>query len=407
MRFFVLFVLLFFSFSVNSQQFSKIDSTIQSLIDGKKVPGGVAMVWQDGRTVHQKEYGWKNPAHTEVMTMDAMFRIASQTKLIISIAALQLVEKNNFKLDTPIENWIPAFSSQQVAVKRADSIELISKKKSITIRHLLSHTSGISSIDEWPQFSIMFKKFGLDKSLQLKYKSLEEEVEQIAKMPLVHEPGLRFSYGYSTDVLARWIEIVSGMKLSDYLKKYIFSPLKMNDTHFKIPVSDRVRLLPVSINDEKGNLVQMGTNLFPIDFPVNDEITLESGAGGLVSTPHDYMSLLICLVNDGRYKQGKSIISKKWIDSLCTGQLGGESFITGGIRSSNTFGLGVGITSESGSKITGATPGSFFWGGAFNTSYLVDRKKRIITLFMFQRAPFDLPGKLSMLERFAFQAVNQ
>jgi CubicO group peptidase (beta-lactamase class C family) len=407
MRLLALSALLFFSVSVSSQQFSKIDSTIQSLIDGNKIPGGVAMVWQDGRIVYQKVYGWKNPGHSEVMTLDAMFRITSQTKLIISIAALQLVEKNKLYLDSPIEKWIPEFSQQLVAVKRGDSIELLSREKSITLRHLFSHTSGISSIDEWPQFSKLFKDYGLDQSLQLKYKSLEQEVFQIAQMPLVHQPGMRFSYGYSTDVLARWIEIVSGMKLSDYLKKNIFNPLKMVDTHFKIPFNDRIRLLPVSINNAEGKLVQMDSRFFPIDFPVNDNIHLESGAGGLVSTPQDYMNLLICLANDGHYKKGKSILSKRWIDSLCTGQLGGASFVTGGMRSPNTFGLGVGITTEAGSKVIGATPGSFFWGGAFNTSYLVDRQKRVITLFMFQRAPFDLPGKLSMLERYAFQALKQ
>ncbi len=407
MRLIVFFTCLISSSLVTAQNFTKIDSTFQSLIDGNKVPGGVAMVWKDGRIVHQKAYGWKNPDYTDEMKMDAIFRIASQTKLIVSVAALQLIEKNNISLDAPIEKWIPQFAGQKVAVKNGDSIQLNPLKKSITLRHLLSHTSGISSVDEWPQYALLFKQYGLDKSLQMKYKTLEEEVLQIARMPLVHEPGARFSYGYSTDVLARWIEIVSGMKLSTYLDKFIFSPLNMEDTYFKLPPSKHNRLLPVSINEGSGKLVQMDTKVFPVDFPVNDSISLESGAGGLVSTPNDYMKLLICLANDGIDNKGKSIISKRWIDSLSTGQLSGATFITGGMKSPNTFGLGVGVTTEAGSRMTGATPGSFFWGGAFNTSYLVDRQKRIITLFMFQRAPFDLPSKLSMLERFAFQALSK
>jgi CubicO group peptidase (beta-lactamase class C family) len=118
------------------------------------------------------------------------------------------------------------------------------------------------------------------------------------------------------------------------------------------------------------------------------------------------MNLLVCLMNDGFYAKRKSLLGKQWIDSLATGQLGGEKFITGGIKSKNTFGLGVGVTTKEGSEVTNASEGSFFWGGAFNTSYVVDRKKKVITLFMFQRAPFDMPRTLSYLERLAFDSIK-
>jgi hypothetical protein len=112
------------------------------------------------------------------------------------------------------------------------------------------------------------------------------------------------------------------------------------------------------------------------------------------------------LVNIGEYGKNKKLLPANWVDSLATSQLNGEPFVTGGIKSKNTFGLGVGVTTSEGSQVTGATPGSFFWGGAFNTSYLVDRKRRVITIFMFQRAPFDLPRTLSYLEKLAFDAVK-
>jgi CubicO group peptidase (beta-lactamase class C family) len=340
------------------------------------------------------------------MTVDAVFRIASQTKLIVTIAALQLVAKEKINLDTPIENWLPEFKTQQVAVKKGTEIELVERNKSITLRHLLSHTSGISSADEWPQFAALFKQYQLEKPLNFQYKSLEEEVKQIAKMPLVHQPGQRFSYGTSTDVLARWVEVVSKMKLSSYLNQYILAPLNMNDTYFKLPASKYARLLPVHVSTPTGSLMKMGNQFFPIDFPIMEEITMESGAGGMVSTPHDYLKLLVCLVNNGEYGKNKRLLPANWVDSLSTGQLNGEVFVTGGIKSKNTFGLGVGVTTSEGGRVTGATPGSFFWGGAFNTSYLVDRKKRIITIFMFQRAPFDLPRTLSYLEKLAFDAIK-
>lgn len=388
-----------------AQSFSKVDAVIDSLIDAGKVAGGVAVVWHDGKVVHEKSYGWKDAAHEVKMPMDGIFRIASQTKLIVSVAALQLIEKNKFNLDTPIENWIPQFSTQKVAVKNGQTIELVQRNKSITLRHLLSHASGISSADEWPQFGLLFKEYGLDKPLNYTYKNLEEEVNQIARMPLVHQPGARFSYGVSTDVLARWIEVVSGVSLGEYLSASIFKPLNMVDTYFKLPADKKDRLLPVNVTGPSGKLIAMGNQFFPVDFPVRSEITIESGAGGLVSTPQDYMKLLVCLMNDGFYAKRKSLLGKQWIDSLATSQLNGEKFITGGIKSKNTFGLGVGVTTKEGSEVTHASEGSFFWGGAFNTSYVVDRKKKVITLFMFQRAPFDMPRILSSLERLAFESL--
>ena len=405
MKYFLSFVFVFSVIFSSAQSFGKIDISIDSLIAVGKVAGGVAVIWHDGKIVHEKAYGWKDAAHEVKMPLDGIFRIASQTKLIVSVAAMQLIEKNKFNLDTPIETWLPVFSNQKVAEKSGQNIVLVERKKSITLRHLLSHTSGISSSDEWPQFGSLFKEYGLEKPLNYTYKSLEDEVNQIAKMPLVHQPGDRFSYGNSTDVLGRWIEIVSGMSLGEYLSASIFKPLNMVDTYFKLPADKKDRLLPVNVTGPSGKLIVMGNQFFPVDFPMRSEITIESGAGGLVSTPQDYMKLLVCLMNDGFYAKRKSLLSKQWIDSLATGQLSGEKFITGGIKSKNTFGLGVGVTTKDGSEVTHASEGSFFWGGAFNTSYVVDRKKKVITLFMFQRAPFDMPRILSSLERLAFDSL--
>ena len=406
MRPVIVFILLLQGLNAFTQPFEKLDKEIQGLITNKKVSGGVGLVWKDGKIIHEATYGWKDAGYKDTMTVDAVFRIASQTKLIVSIAALQLVAKEKINLDTPIENWLPEFKNQQVAVKKGTEIELVERNKSITLRHLLSHTSGISSSDEWPQFAPLFKQYQLDKPLNLQYKSLEDEVKQIAKMPLVHQPGQRFSYGTSTDVLARWVEVVSKMKLSAYLNQHIIAPLNMNDTYFKLPANKYARLLPVHVSTPSGSLMKMGNQFFPIDFPIMEDITMESGAGGMVSTPHDYLKLLVCLVNNGEYGKNKRLLPANWVDSLATGQLNGETYTTGGMKSKNTFGLGVGVTTSEGSQVTGATPGSFFWGGAFNTSYLVDRKKRVITIFMFQRAPFDLPRTLAYLEKLAFEAIQ-
>lgn len=406
MRLVLLILIVSLSTSSFGQNFKPLDSAINELIKNKKVSGGVGIIWKEGKVIHQAAYGWMDADYKDSMTLDAIFRIASQTKLIVTIGALQLIEKEKINLDSPIEKWLPEFKEQKVAIKKDGEILTLERQNSITLRHLLSHTSGISSADEWPQFASLFKHYQLEKPLNYNYKNLEEEVNQIARMPLVHQPGARFSYGASTEVIARWIEVVSRMKLSDYLNHNIFIPLNMEDTYFKLPIGKQNRLLPVHVSGPSGNLMKMGNQFFPIDFPIKEEITLESGSGGLVSTPHDYLKLLVCLVNNGEYGKTKRLLPTNWIDSLTTSQLNGEPFVTGGIKSKNTFGLGVGITTYEGSLVTGATPGSFFWGGAFNTSYLVDRKKKVITLFMFQRAPFDLPRTLSYLEKLAFAAVK-
>jgi CubicO group peptidase (beta-lactamase class C family) len=153
-----------------------------------------------------------------------------------------------------------------VAIIKRDSIQLVERKRPITIRDVLTHQSGISSADEWPQFAALFKQYQLEKPLNFQYKSLEEEVAQIAKMPLVHQPGQRFSYGTSTDVLARWVEVVSKMKLSAYLNQHILAPLNMNDTYFKLPASKYARLLPVHVSTASGSLIKMGNQSYILNF---------------------------------------------------------------------------------------------------------------------------------------------
>lgn len=392
--------------AVYAQPFFRLDSTINALIDSNKVSGGEALVWHAGNVVHHKAYGWKDAAKKEVMDTGLIYRIASQTKLITTIAALQLIDKNRIDLDAPIARWIPAFADQSVARLEGNEIKLVGRIRPITLRHLLSHTSGISSVDEAKDFSALFKQYRLDQPLNFSYPTLEAEVDQLAKMPLVHQPGERFSYGVSTDVLARWVEVVSGIKFGSYLKKYIFDPLNMTDTYFKLPASKKDRLLSVHVTGPGGRLIPLGNQFFPIDFPLRDDITLESGSGGLVSTGADYLKLLTCLINDGKYGKNEHLLSGQWIDSLCTGQLAGETFSTGGVRSKNTFGLGVGVTTLAGSATSGISVGSFFWGGAFNTSYVVDRNQKTITIFLFQRAPFDMGRNLSILERMAFQDIK-
>ena len=400
----LLILLPFFSFS---QQFYKIDSTIQSEIASKNISGGVAFIYQNGKVIHHKAYGFSSIADHQLMDTNSIFRIASQTKAIVSIAFLQLVDKNKISLDDPIEKYIPVFRHQKVALIAKDTMLFVEKNRSITISDLLTHTAGISSVDEYPKFRFLFEQYKLSQSISNGYKNLEEEVNQIAKMPLVHQPGDRFSYGFCTDVIGRLIEVVSGLPLDKYLKKNIFDPLNMEDTYFYLPETKKSRLVKVYTKFSKDSLMEIKPAVFPVNYPLDKNNQFYSAIGGLVSTTHDYSQFLICLLNKGKTTNGKQMISEQLLDQFWTNQIGDKTFVFGGVKSLNNFGLGVGLTTKAGQVINHASEGSFFWGGAFNTAYMVDRKRNLITLFYFQRAPFVLPPLLSKLEKTTIDITDQ
>ena len=390
----------------SAQNFTKIDSIINAEIQLKNIAGGVAYVYHNNKVVYNKAFGYANLANQTKMEVGSVFRIASQTKAIVSIAFLQLVEKGKVGLDDPIEKYIPSFSNQKVAIIEADTFKLVSKNRSITIRDLLTHQSGISAQDEFPKYKALFDKYKLNQPLNNGYTSLKEEVDQIATMPLVHQPGERFSYGLSTNVIGSLIEIISGMTLDAYLNKYVFGPLQMQDTYFYLPKEKRNRLVKVYARYSKDSLIEIDPKIYPVNYPLQEKGQYFSAIGGLVSTTHDYGSFLQCLLRNGKMKNGKQLIGEAILNQFWTNQLGDKTFIFGGVKSLNNFGLGVGLTTKSGQIINNASEGSFFWGGAFNTAYMVDRKRNLITIFCFQRAPFVLPPLLTKLEKTTIQIID-
>ena len=405
-QFLVGFLLLLLAINSSAQNFTKIDSIINAEIQLKNIAGGVAYIYQDNKVVYHKAFGYANLAEQTKMEVGSIFRIASQTKAIISIAFLQLIEKGKVGLDEPIEKYIPSFSNQKVAIIEADTFKLVSKNRSITIRDLLTHQSGISAQDEFPKYKVLFDKYKLNQPLNNGYNSLKEEVDQIATMPLVHQPGERFSYGLSTNVIGSLIEIISGMPLDAYLNKNVFGPLQMQDTYFYLPKEKQYRLVKVYSKYSKDSLIEIDPKIYPVNYPLQEKGRYFSAIGGLVSTTHDYGSFLQCLLRNGKKKNGKQLIGEAILHEFWTNQLGDKTFIFGGVKSLNNFGLGVGLTTKSGQIINNASEGSFFWGGAFNTAYMVDRKRNLITIFCFQRAPFVLPPLLTKLEKTTIQIID-
>ena len=394
-----------FSFA-QSINFFKIDSTINAEIAQRNIAGGVALIAKNGKIVHHQAYGFANIDASVKMQENAIFRIASQTKAIISVAVLKLVEQGKIRLDDPIEMNFPAFSGQKVYVKQADTLLLVDRKRSITIRDLLTHQSGISSADEYPYLQKEFVKFGLSNSGFEEYPNLSAEIAQIAKMPLAHQPGVRFSYGLSTNVLGGLIELITKQSLSNYLADNIFKPLGMEDTYFYLPKSKHNRLVEIYVKQDN-RLIAADRTKMPVDYPLLNNATYFSAIGGLVSTTKDYFLFLNHLLNPTMSKSTFRLLQSATLEQLLTNQLGEKTFIFGGFPSLNQFGLGVGLTSVKGQSINKASVGSYFWGGAFNTAYMVDPKRNLITLFYFQRTPFVLPPLLSKLEKTTIEIIDQ
>jgi CubicO group peptidase (beta-lactamase class C family) len=409
MKKYLLFSFLFFLSTYTFAQsinFKKIDSTINAEIAQHNIAGGVALIAKNGKIVHHHAYGFSNIDASVKMKENAIFRIASQTKAIVSVAILQLVEQGRVHLEDPIEMYFPEFSSQKVYIKQADTLVLVERKRSITIRDLLTHQSGISSADEYPYLQKEFVKYGLSNTGFTQYPSLSEEIAQIAKMPLAHQPGTRFSYGLSTNVLGGLIELITKQPLSNYLADNIFKPLGMKDTYFYLPSSKHNRLVEIYIKQDN-ILKAVDRTKFPVDYPFLNNATYFSAIGGLVSTTNDYFLFLNHLLNPTMSKSTFRLLQPATVEQLLTNQLGEKTFIFGGFPSLNQFGLGVGLTSVKGQSINKASVGSYFWGGAFNTAYMVDPKRNLITLFYFQRTPFVLPPLLSKLEKTTIEIIDQ
>ena len=405
----LVFSLLFFSsVSIFAQlpAFYRIDSTINAEIALQNIAGGVALIAKNGKIVHHQAYGFSNIESKMKMQENAIFRVASQTKAIVSVAVLQLVEQGKISLEDPIEMYFPEFSSQKVFVKTADSLVLVDRARSITIRDLLTHQAGISSADEYPYLQKEFLKYGLSNSGVTQYPSLRAEIAQIAKMPLAHQPGVRFSYGLSTNVLGGLIEFVTKQNLDAYLTDNIFKPLGMKDTYFYLPKSKQNRLVEIYIK-QNNNLKAADRAAMPVDYPLLENATYFSAIGGLVSTTYDYFLFFNHLLNPENSKNKFRLLQSATKAQLLSNQLGEKTFIFGGFPSLNQFGLGVGLTSVKGQSINKASVGSYFWGGAFNTAYMVDPKRNLITLFYFQRTPFVLPPLLSKLEKTTIEIIDQ
>jgi CubicO group peptidase (beta-lactamase class C family) len=392
----------------SSKRLTRVDEMLKEYVDQGRMNGAVAMIVHDGKIVYYKNFGYNDLDTKTPLQKDAIFRIASQTKAITSVAVMMLHEEGKFMLDDPISNFIPEFKHPKVLDKynKADTTyTTVPAKREITIRDLLTHTSGLgyAQIGSSEAKNIYYKA-GIVGGIGIPEFVLADKMKVLGGLPLFHQPGEKWTYGLNTDVLGYLVEVVSGMSLKDFLQKRIFEPLGMKDTYFYLPADKQNRLVMLYREDsvsKKPVKMPERLNLYGDmyrDYPKKNG-TYYSGGAGLSSTIYDYAIFLQMMLNGGEYN-GKRLLSHNSVRMMTMNQIGDIN------RGPNKFGLGFGITTEKGSAVLPTQEGTFEWGGMFATTYWVDPKEKLIGLVYRNIWPTSWGSLGNLYKVMVYQAMN-
>jgi CubicO group peptidase (beta-lactamase class C family)/sugar lactone lactonase YvrE len=378
------------SVGVSSERLARVDALCQEAVSQGKVPGIVALVSRRGKTVLHKAYGMADNEANRALKPDDIFRIASQSKAITSTAVMMLWEEGHFQLDDPISKYIREFKDGTVLkdFNETDGTWTSEPVKApITIRHLLTHTSGLGYgvIDGDPRMKKIYANAGVTDLFTTEPITIGESVKKLAVLPLHHHPGEKFTYSEGLDVLGYFIEIVSGQTFAAFLEERIFAPLGMRDTGFYQPESKASRLVAVQQPDD-GLWARYPVTFYDPDYPIKGAKTFFSGGAGLSSTAKDYGAFLQMYLNGGALN-GQRLLSRPTIAVIMANQAR-DLFGLG----EKHHGLAFGVVSEKGQAKGGiGSVGTFDWGGYFNTQYFADPKEGIVGILMKQTqgAPAD------------------
>ncbi len=347
------------------------------VLDGEvrrgRVPGAVALIARHGRIGYFESFGRRDPADPSPMSKDTIFRIYSMTKPVTSVAAMMLWEEGAFLLDDAIDRYLPDLADLAVAVERDGQIEREPVQRPVTIHDLLRHTSGITY--EFRGRGPVHRMY-TSARIHSRSQSSAAQVAALGKLPLLHQPGTRWEYGRSTDVIGRLIEVLSGETLGAFFERRILAPLGMVDTAFHVPSRNHPRLAEAFAKDPAtGDAVQLQK--------VIDPPTLESGGGGLVSTAGDYARFLQMLLNGGTLDEVR-VLGRKTIEFMTADHLGSITGAPDLLLPGYGFGLGFAVRLHTGIAQTPGSIGEYFWGGLAGTTFWVDPKERLLAVLLTQ-----------------------
>jgi len=383
------------SVGVSSDRLQRITAAMERAVDEGEIAGAVTLVARDGQIIHLAAFGHLDREEDVAMPTDALFRIASMTKPITSVAAMILIEEGRLLLSDPVSKFIPSFATTRFIGETADDRSAAAEP--VTVRHLLTHTAGLSygtgALERIYQASDLHMWYFADKD-----EEIAASIERLGTLPFAAKPGERWVYGFATDVLGAVIEKASGMPLDEFFETRIFDPLNMHDTSFYPPRSDAARLAVVYAAGPDG-LSRATDERFGQGHYIDGPRRSFSGGAGLVSTASDYARFLQMLLNGGEL-DGVRVLSPKSVELMTTNHVG-DRFSEGRLG----FGFGFAIVEEVGRAGRFSSAGEYSWGGAYFTTFWVDPAERIIAIFMSQLLP---SGGARTQERFralVYQAI--
>jgi CubicO group peptidase (beta-lactamase class C family) len=366
---------------LSSNGLNQVNVLMQGYVDERKLPGMVTMIARHGKIVSFEKYGLMDVGTP--MQLNAIFRIASMTKPITGVAVMMLYDEGRFQLDDPVSKYIPEFQDLKVFSSiDKNGINLVDQVKPMTIRNLLMHTSGLASGGENTPVDSIYRAANLSDG------TLKEMIQKLAKIPLLYQPGTRWNYSRSSDVLAYLVEVISGKPFDVFLKERIFKPLKMEDTDYSVPKEKLNRVAAVySFADSTGIKVLSNPEINNLSAPVK----FFSGNGGLVSTATDYMIFLQMLLNKGEYN-GVRLLRSKTVELMTSNHILNETMpnddFFGPLLTGMGFGFGFAVLKDNNqSEENIGSAGSYWWAGSANTYFYVDPQKDLILIFMTQFVP--------------------
>lgn len=352
----------------------RMDDFFTREIAAKRVPGAVVAIARDGKLVHYKAYGYRDAEKGALMPLDAIFPLASMTKIMASVAALRLTENGQLPLKSRLTEYYPGFGEMKVGVAQADgSLKMEAQERPIFIQDLFRHTSGLTYGGRGDHPISKLYPGGTQPALE---GTTAEFIERITKLPLAHQPGTAFEYGFSIDVLGAVVEKVTGKRLGEYLKDNVWTPLGMPDTTFAVSDAQRPRLAQAFANnplDGKPQAVDLLTK----------QTKFDCGGACAYGTVNDYLRFGQMLLNGG-VLEGKRILSPKTVAHMTTNHLGPEIKNNVGVvephRAGFGFGLGVAVRTSTGLSAVPGNPGEFSWNGAYGTQFFADPKERLVVV---------------------------
>jgi CubicO group peptidase (beta-lactamase class C family) len=394
----------------SATRLARLDSGMSDWVKNKWVNGSVALIVRNGKIVFNKAYGYNDLETKAPLDKNGIFRIASQTKAVTTVAVMMLWEEGKFSLDDSVSKFIPSFANQQVIATfnpKDITYTTVPAKRPITIRDLLTHTSGLGYPGiGTPEEIAIYAKNKITGGVGVAGEKISDAMNRLGGLPLFFQPGEQWRYGLNHDVLGYLVQLWSGMSLEDFFTKRIFQPLGMKDTYFNVPQEKGKRLVNFFLQDPTGTIKKQDAvfgGALDLKYPLK-KTDYFSGGGGLSSTIYDYAVLLQMLLNGGEYN-GVRLLARNTVRMMTMNQIGDLSVNIGNSKD-NKFGFGFSIISESGSKATPSQVGTYAWGGVFSTTYWVDPKENLIVLLYEQMWGPHIADTQKLFRALVYQAIN-